>query len=40
MGKLRVPSDRLHKASGNAVVVLGGRSVYLGRFGTPESRDE
>lgn len=36
----RIPSYRLHKASGQAVVVLGGRSFYLGKFGTPGSRSE
>jgi hypothetical protein len=40
MSNVRVPSYRLHKASGNAVVVLAGRSVYLEKFGTPESQDE
>jgi integrase len=29
-----------HKASGRAFVTIDGRRVYLGRFGTPESRDE
>jgi hypothetical protein len=33
-----VPSYRLHKPSGQAVVTLSGRDHYLGRFGTPESR--
>lgn len=35
----RIPSYRLHKASGLAVVRLNGRDVYLGRHGTPESRE-
>lgn len=34
----KVPSYRLHSASGNAVVTLGGRDHYLGRHGSPESR--
>ena len=34
------PSYRLHKATGQAVVVLSGHSVYLGKFGTPESHTE
>lgn len=34
----RVPGYRLHKASGQAVVVLSGRSYYLGAYGSPESR--
>ena len=36
----RIPSYRLHKQSGRAVVTLGGRHYYLGRHGTPESRAE
>jgi hypothetical protein len=36
----RTPSYRLHKPSGNSVVTLDGRDVYLGRHGTPESRAE
>jgi integrase len=36
----RIPSYRFHKASGQAVVVLGGRSVYLGKWDTPESHAE
>jgi integrase len=32
-----VPSYRLHKPSGLAVVRVRGRDVYLGRHGTPES---
>src|SRR5262245_58461937 len=38
--KPRIPSYRLHKASGQAVVVLRGTSVYLGKWNTPESRIE
>lgn len=34
----KVPSYRLHKASGQAVVVLNGTSIYLGPFDSPESR--
>lgn len=34
----RVPSYRLHKARGCAVVTLDGRNVYLGPYGSPESR--
>jgi hypothetical protein len=33
----RIPSYRLHKASGRAAVTLGGRHYYLGKHGTPES---
>src|ERR1700738_4903603 len=36
--RLRVPSYRLHRASGQAVVTLNGRDHYLGRHDTPESR--
>ena len=37
--KHRVPSFRLHKASGQAVVTLGGRDHYLGGYGCPESHE-
>lgn len=33
----RIPSYRLHKTSGRAVVRLSGRDIYLGKHGTPES---
>ncbi len=33
----RIPSYRLHKTSGRAVVRLNGRDIYLGKHGTPES---
>ena len=33
----RVPSLRLHKASGRAYVVLNGKAVYCGAHGTPEA---
>jgi integrase len=33
------PKYSLHKASGQAKVRHNGRTVYLGRYGTPESRD-
>lgn len=36
----KLPSYRLHKGSGQAVVTLDGRDHYLGTFGTPESRAE
>lgn len=35
----RLPSYRLHKASGHAVVTLNGRDIYLGPYNTDESRD-
>jgi hypothetical protein len=34
----RQPSYRLHKGSGQAVVTIDGKDVYLGRYGTPESK--
>lgn len=36
----RIPSYRLHKASGQAIVTLGGHDHYLGLFGSPASRHE
>ncbi len=36
----RIPSYRLHKASRQAVVVLNGKSHYLGLWNSPESRVE
>jgi integrase len=36
----KLPSYRLHKPSGKAVVTINGRDHYLGDFGTPESRAE
>ena len=36
---MRVPKYRLHKASGQAVVDLGGRTVYLGPYGDPASKE-
>ena len=38
--RFRTPSYRLHKPSNQAVVTLDGRDIYLGRYGTPESRAE
>jgi integrase len=35
---MRVPKYRLHRSSGQAVVTLSGRDVYLGPHGTPESK--
>lgn len=34
------PRYRLHKASGRAVVSLSGKDVYLGTFGSQQSRAE
>jgi integrase len=36
----RTPAYRHHKPSGQAVVTLNGRDMYLGRFDSPESRAE
>jgi integrase len=33
-----IPSYRRHRATGQAVVTLNGRDIYLGKFGTPESK--
>lgn len=37
--KNRVPSYRLHRPSGQAVVTLSGRDYYLGTHGSPESHE-
>ena len=37
--KNRVPSYRKHKASGQGVVTLNGRDVYLGKYDTAASRE-
>ena len=37
---MRTPSYRLHKPSGQAVVTLDGRDVYLGKHDTPQSKAE
>jgi hypothetical protein len=36
----RVPSYRRHKPTGQAVVTLGGRDVYLGKWNSKASRAE
>jgi integrase len=38
MPRKLLPTYRLHKATGQAVVVHDGRSHYLGKFGSPASR--
>jgi integrase len=40
LNAMKTPSYRLHKATGQAVVTLNGRDVYLGKHGTPESKSE
>ncbi len=37
---LRVPKYRLHNGSGQALVEIGGRRVYLGKHNSPESREK
>jgi len=36
----RVPSYRLHKPSGQARVIVAGQHLYLGKYGSPESREK
>jgi hypothetical protein len=33
----RTPTYRLHRPTGQAVVTIAGRDIYLGRHGSPES---
>ena len=40
MPRTRIPKYRKHKPSKLAVVSLGGRDIYLGKYGTKESREE
>src|SRR4051794_12762740 len=40
MSTLRTPSYRHHRPSNQAVVTLDGRDIYLGRYGSPNSRAE
>ena len=35
-----VPAYRLHKPSGQARVIVGGEHIYLGRYGSAESREK
>ena len=36
---LRTPKYRLHKGSGQALVQINGERVYLGKYGTEESKE-
>jgi hypothetical protein len=36
----KVPSYRLHKPSGQARVIIGGEHLYLGPYGSAESREK
>jgi integrase len=38
--RTRVPSYRLHKPTNQAIVVICGKTYYLGRFGSEQSRTE
>jgi len=37
--KSSVPSYHLHKASDQARTIVNGRHIYLGKYGSPESRE-
>lgn len=37
---VRIPKYRLHKASGQALVQIAGHRTYLGKYGSPESREK
>ena len=36
----RIPQYRLHKPSGHARVIIDGKHVYLGPYGSPESKEK
>jgi hypothetical protein len=36
---IRVPGYRLHKPTNQAIVVFRGKTFYLGRYGSIESRE-
>jgi hypothetical protein len=38
-GRKKVPSYGLHKASGQARIIVGGRTIYLGKYDSPESKE-
>jgi len=40
MPRQSVPSYRLHKPSGQARTIIDGRHIYLGKFNSPESRQQ
>lgn len=35
-----IPKLRHHKGSGQALVVIGGKSIYLGKYGTPQAQEQ
>ena len=37
---VRIPKYRLHRGSGQALVQLNGKRIYLGKYGTPQSHEE
>lgn len=39
MARNGIPKYGYHKGSGQARVLIGGRHIYLGRYGSPESRE-
>jgi hypothetical protein len=36
----RIPSNRLHKPSGQTRVIVPGEHIYLGKYGSPESQEK
>ena len=36
---VRIPKYRLHKASGQALVAINGRRIYLGKTGPKKARN-
>ncbi len=38
--KSTIPAYRLHAASGQARVIIDGKHIYLGRYGSEESKAE
>ena len=40
VASLRVPKYRRHKASGQALVEIRGKRIYLGKFGSPQSKEK
>jgi len=40
MPKTNIPNYRLHKATGQAFIELGGRRFYLGKHGSKASKEE
>ncbi len=36
----KIPTYCLHRPSGQARVIIGGRHIYLGEYGSPESQEK